>query len=431
MSPEAVGYISVGVLIVLLFLRMWIGLAMALVGFLGYAYLEGFDMALSVVGTVPFRAVGDEVVAAVPLFIFMGVIVSNSGISRDLYNTSYKWLGHQRGGLAMATVMACGGFAAVSGSSMAAAATMGKVAIPEMERYHYDSKLTAGCVAAGGTIGILIPPSMGFILYGIITEESIGKLFMAGIIPGVLEVLFYIGVIFIMCQFKPRLGPPGPKTGFMEKLASLKTTWSMLLLFLLVIGGIYGGWFTPTEAGAIGAFGSIVISSVSKQLTFKNLVVSILEAAKTTAMLVMIIIGAFILMKLMAISQLPSSLADYVGGLDFPPVVILLLIVLLYIVLGMFLDIFAAIMLTLPILFPVIISLNFDPIWYGVIMVRVMEMGLITPPMGMNVFVLRSVTDIPLQTIFVGVIPFVIADILHIALLILFPSLSLFIPNSM
>ena len=431
MSPETIGYLSIFFLLVLLSLRMYIGLAMALMGFLGYAYLEGFGSALSVVGAVPFSAIGDEVVAAVPLFILMGVIVSNTGISRDLYYTSHKWLGQRKGGLAMATVLACGGFAAVSGSSMAAAATMGKMAIPEMERYKYSPRLSAGTVAAGGTIGILIPPSMGFILYGIITEESVGRLFMAGIIPGILEILFYIGVIFILCSIKPELGPAGPKTSFREKIISLKKTWSPLCLFFLVIGGIYGGWFTPTEAGAIGACGAIIISAASRQLTFKGLNTSMLEAAKTTGMMVILISGAYILMKLMAISQLPFDLANFIGGLSLAPMTILMLIVLLYIILGMFLDIYAAILLTLPILFPVVTSLGFDPIWYGVIMVRVMEVGLITPPMGLNVFILRSVTDIPIQTIYMGIVPFIIADILHIALLITFPAISLFIPNSM
>jgi C4-dicarboxylate transporter, DctM subunit len=431
MSPEIIGLIGVAILVVLLFLRVWIGIAMGVVGFLGFAYVTNFKYACMIIGSVPYTSIANETVAAVPLFILMGAVVSNTGVGGDLYQTAYKWFGQLRGGVAMATVVACGGFAAISGSSSAAAATMGKLALPEMKKYHYDNKLATGCVAAGGTIGILIPPSMGFILYGILTEISIGKLFMAGIIPGILEVVFYIGAIFVMCRFNPTLGPAGPKTVLKEKLLSLKNTWAMLVLFLLVMGGIYGGWFTPTEAGAVGAFGAMVISGISGKITRKNFFASILEASQTTAMIVLLIASAFVFMKFMAVSRLPDFLANYIAGLPFSPFHILMLIIFLYIILGMFLDIYAAILLTLPILFPVILSLGYDPIWYGVLMVRVMEVGLITPPMGMNVFILGGVTDVPLGTIFRGVVPFVIADILHIALLMVFPILSLFLPNVM
>jgi C4-dicarboxylate transporter DctM subunit len=431
MSPEIVGLLGVGILVVLLFLRVWIGIAMGVVGFLGFAVITNFQYACMIIGSVPYSSIANETVAAVPLFILMGAIVSNTGVGGDLYQTACKWFGQLRGGVAMATVVACGGFAAISGSSSAAAATMGKLALPEMKKYHYDNKLATGCVAAGGTIGILIPPSMGFILYGILTEISIGKLFMAGVIPGILEVVFYIGAIFIVCRFNPTLGPAGPKTVFKEKIASLKYTWAMLTLFLLVMGGIYGGWFTPTEAGAVGAFGAMVISGISGKVTRKNFSASILEAAQTTAMIVLLIASAFVFMKFMAVSRLPDFLAKYIAGLPFSAFHILMLIIFLYIILGMFLDIFAAILLTLPILFPVILSLGYDPIWYGVLMVRVMEVGLITPPMGMNVFILGGVTDVPLGTIFKGVVPFVIADIFHIALLMIFPILSLFLPNVM
>lgn len=431
MSPELIGLIGVVVLVLLIFMRVWIGVAMAAVGFLGFAYITSLKNALLILGSVPYNYIANETIAAVPLFILMGVTVSNTGVASDLYRTAYKWLGQLRGGLAISTVVACGGFAAISGSSAATAATMGKMALPEMKKYNYDLKLAAGAVAAGGTIGILIPPSMGFILYGILTELSIGKLFMSGIIPGILEILFYVGVVIVMCRFNPRLGPAGPSVGFWEKLASLKYTWPMLVLFLLVMGGIYGGWFTPTEAGAVGAFGAIVISSIVRKLTRDNFFASALEAAQNTAMIVFLLAGAFIFMKFMAVSRLPDWLAGIAGGLAFPPLIILLLILLLYIVLGMFLDIISAIVLTLPVVFPVILSLGFDPIWYGVIMVRVMEVGLITPPVGLNAFILAGVTETPLGTIFRGVVPFIIADLLHIALLIAFPVLSLFLPSVM
>jgi tripartite ATP-independent transporter DctM subunit len=431
MSPEMVGLLGVGILVVLLFLRVWVGMAMAIIGFLGFAYLVGFEHAFLIMGSVPFSTISNETVASVPLFILMGVIVSNTGVAKDLYHSAYKWLGQLPGGLGMATVVACGGFAAISGTSPATVATLGKVAVPEMKRYKYDPKLTAGSVVAGGTIGILIPPSMGFILYGILTEESIGKLFMAGIIPGILEILFYIVTIYLMCNLKPSLGPAGPKVSFKEKLISLKYTWTMLCLFLLVIGGIYGGWFTPTEAGAIGAFGAMVISFIARKLSKENLLTAILEAAQTAAMIVLIITGAFIFMKFMAVSRLPDLMANFLGGLPFPPLAILILIIILHIILGTFLDAPSAMVLTLPILFPVILSLGFDPIWYGVIMVRVIEVGLITPPMGMNAFVLAGVTNLPLNIIFKGTVPFLIADFLHIALLIAFPAIALFLPNVM
>ena len=431
MSSEVIGLVGVVVLVAFLFMRVWVGIAMAVVGFFGFAMLTNLQYSLSIMGTVPFSAIANETVAAVPLFILMGAIVSNTGMGGDLYQTAYKWLGQLKGGLAIATVVASGGFAAISGSSSASAATMGKLALPEMKRFKYSERMAAGCVAAGGTIGILIPPSMGFILYGILTELSIGKLFMAGIIPGLLEVVFYIGAIVVMCHVQPHLGPAGPRTNMGEKVRSLKFTWPVLALFLLVMGGIYGGWFTPTEAGAIGAFGAIVICTFTGKLNRMNAFNSILEAAQTTAMIVLLIGSAFVFMKFMAVSRLPDFLANGIAGLPFSPAVILALIIALYIVLGMFLDIYAAILLTLPILYPVILSMGYDPIWYGVIMVRVMEVGLITPPMGMNVFILAAVSDIPLGTIFKGVIPFIIADILHIALLVAFPALSLFLPNIM
>lgn len=431
MNPEIIGLVGVVVLVVLLFLRVWVGVAMAVVGFLGFALVTDFNYAALIMGSVPYSAIANETVASVPLFILMGAVVSNTGIGGDLYSTAHKWMGHLRGGLAMATVVACGGFAAISGSSSASAATMGKLALPEMKKFKYDDRLASGCVAAGGTIGILIPPSMGFILYGILTELSIGRLFMAGVIPGVLQVVFYIGAVFFICKANPSMGPAGTRMELREKISSLKFTWPVLALFFLVMGGIYGGWFTPTEAGAMGAFGAFAISAVTRKLTRGNAYNSILEAAQTTAMIILLIASAFIFMKFMAVSRLPDVMANYIAGLPFSPSVILFMIIVLYIVLGMFLDIYSAILLTLPVLYPVILSMGFDPIWYGVIMVVVMEIGLITPPMGMNVFILAGVSDTPMGTIFKGVVPFVIADILLIALLVFIPSLSLLLPNLM
>jgi C4-dicarboxylate transporter DctM subunit len=431
MSPEIIGLIGIIFMVILLFSRMWVGLAMAFVGFIGYLYLADVESAFVTLGSLPYARVAFYPISAVPLFILMGTIVSSTGVAGDLYNTAYKWIGQLRGGLAMASVFACAGFAAVSGSSAAGAATMGKVALPEMKKYNYDESLATGCIAAGGTMGILIPPSLGFILYGILTEQSVGKLFMAGIFPGILEVIFYIVTIFILCKFTASLGPPGPKTSIKEKIVSLKNTWHMIILFLLVIGGIYIGIFTPTEAGAVGAFGALLISAVSRRLTIRNFLDSIMDTGLTTAMVLFLMIGAYVFIRFLAVSQLPFALGDFVAGLSMPKYAIIAAIVVFYIIVGMFLDIFSSIILTLPIIYPVILAMDFDPIWLGVIIVRVMEIGLITPPVGMNVFVLAGATDVPLSVIFRGIVPFVIADILHVVLLVAFPAISLFIPSLM
>lgn len=431
MSAELIGILGICAVVFLLLARMWIGLCMALVGFFGLMVLIGMEGALGVFGTVPYKYVAFYPMSAIPLFIFMAMLISNTGIGASLFGTAHKWLGQLRGGLAMASVVASGGLAAIMGDSVAEVVTMGKVAVPEMKKYHYDAQLATGCVAAGGTLGILIPPSLGFILYGILTEQSIGALFMAGILPGILLTFLFMAAIWIITTRNPEAGPPGPKTSFKEKILSLKGTWHVLVLFILIIGGIYGGIFTPTEAGAVGAFGAIVISMVSRRLTFNIFINALVESTKITSMIMLLVVGAFILMKFLAISRLPFMLAGTIGGLNFPPFVIFGGIIVLYILLGMFLDIFSAIVLTIPVIFPLIINMGFDPIWFGVIMVLVMEMGLITPPVGLNVFALAGVTGIPLHTIFRGVLPFLAAMILCIVLITIFPQIALFLPGLM
>ena len=431
MSAELTGILGLVVLVVLLVARMWIGLTMAIVGFIGLTVLKGIDSGLGVLGTVPYKYVAFYPMSAIPLFIFMAMVISNTGIATSLFNTAHKWLGQLRGGLAMASVLASGGLAAIMGDSVAEVVTMSQVAVPEMQKHHYDTKLAAGCVAAGGTLGILIPPSLGFILYGILTEESIGQLFMAGIVPGILLTLMFVITIWIITAINPEAAPAGPRTGFKEKIISLKGTWHVLILFVIIIGGIYGGIFTPTEAGGVGAFGAVIISLVSGRLNLKILIDSLMEASKITAMIMLLVVGAFILMKFLAISKLPFLLAETVGGLALPRYAIFGGIIVIYIFLGMFLDIFAAIVLTIPVIFPLVTKMGFDPIWFGVVMVLVMEMGLITPPVGLNVFALSGVTGVPLHTVFRGVWPFVLAMILCILLLILFPQLALFLPNMM
>ena len=305
MSPEIVGIIGIAAVVFLLLTRMWIGLAMATVGFIGLVYLRGLESALGVLGTVPYKYIAFYPISAIPLFVFMAMVISNSGISAVLFKTAHTWLGQLRGGLAMAGILASGGLAAIMGDSVAEVVTMSQVAVPEMRKYRYDDQLATGSIAAGGTLGILIPPSLGFILYGILTEQSIGVLFMAGILPGILLTALFIGTIYIVTTLRPSAGPPGPKTSLKEKVLSLKGTWHMVLLFLLIIGGIYGGIFTPTEAGGVGAFGAIVISAASRRLTLKILIDSLREATKITAMIMLLIAGAFILMKFLATQQAP------------------------------------------------------------------------------------------------------------------------------
>jgi C4-dicarboxylate transporter DctM subunit len=419
-------------LFVLLSAGMYIGMAMLLVGFLGYCLIMGVSAGLGLLSLVPYSAGSSYMLTVIPLFVLMGQFAYLSGISSDIYKSVYCWLGSLPGGLSMATVMGCAGFGAVSGSSLATAATMGTVAIPEMKRYRYDPKLATGCVAAGGTLGILIPPSLGFVIYGIIAEQSIGKLFMAGILPGILLAGLFVLTIFLQCKIKPAMGPPGESTSFRERIISLVGIWGMLVLFLLVMGGIYLGVFTPTEAAGVGAFGAFLIALFKGKLNYQNIMKSLLETGKTTAMLFMIIIGAEILSKFLGATMLPMKLAEYVAGLPLNRYIILTFIIFTYLILGCVMDCVAIMILTTPIIFPVVSALGFDPIWYGVIMVVVLEVGLITPPVGMNVFVIRSVSgDIEIGTIFAGILPFLGACIVAVILLVLFPEIALFVPGLM
>jgi C4-dicarboxylate transporter DctM subunit len=432
MTPLTVGAIGIGILFILLFSRMPIGFVMGLVGFVGFAYLVDLESALGILRIVPYTTFADYGLSVIPLFILMGEFCFFAGLSKDLYDTVHSWLGHLRGGLAMATVGACAGFAAVSGSSLATAATMSAVALPEMRRYKYDDRLATGAVAAGGTIGVLIPPSVILILYGVITEQSIGKLFLAGFIPGVLEAVFYMVTIYILCKRNPLMGPPGPKISMIQKIMSLKTTWVVLLLFILVIGGLYMGVFSPTEAAGVGAFGAFVFGLARRRLGWQAIRSSLTETGKNTAMIFIIIMGAMILGYFLAVSRLPFELASIIGGLEVNRYIILGLILILYIFLGCIMDSMAMLLITVPIFFPLVISLDFNPIWFGVVMVRVCEIGLITPPVGLNVFIISGVArDVPMYTIFRGILPFLIADVFHVVLLVAVPQISLLLPSLM
>jgi tripartite ATP-independent transporter DctM subunit len=432
MSPEMIGIIGIVLMFSLLAMGMYIGIAMALVGFLGLCIIVGWDSGMSILGITPLAEGSSYTLSVIPLFVLMGQFAFISGISTDIYKTVYAWMGRFRGGLAMATVCACAGFAAVCGSSLATGATMGMVAIPEMDKYKYNQRLSTGCVAAGGTLGILIPPSIGFVIYGILTQESIGRLFMAGIVPGILLAVLFILTIYLQCTLNPEMGPRGESTTWGVKIRSLSGTWGILLLIFIVMGGLYMGIVTPTEAAGVGAFGSFVIALLKGKLSVQGLIQCLLETGKTTAMIFLIIIGANIFSSFLGLARIPMGLADFIAGLALPKIVILMAIILIYIMMGCVMDCYAIMILTVPIIFPVIEALQFDPIWFGVLMVIVLEVGLITPPVGLNVFVLKAAApNVPLTVIFRGILPFLAAALLLIVLLILFPQLALFLPSRM
>lgn len=431
MSPELIGLVSIIVMLGMIFAGMWVGLSMALVGFVGFSLVGGFDGALSLLASTAYNSVATYNFAAIPLFVFMGTLLSSTGVSGDLYNTAYTWLGRLRGGLGIATSVACAAFAAISGSSIAGAVTMGKVCLPEMKKRGYDDRLASGVVAAGGTLGILMPPSIAFIVYGIITENSVGKLFMAGILPALLLTALFCATVVIWTYIDKNAGPAGTRASFRELVMSLKGTGVMLVLFVLVLGGLYVGWFTPTESGAVGAFGAIVITLANRRLTRKTFLEAAKDTGMTTGKIGVMIIGAFILMRFLAITQLPNMAADFIADLDVSRYATLGIIIVFYLILGMFLDVLSAVLFTIPIIYPVIVGLGFDPIWFGVVMVIVQEAGLVTPPIGLNVFALGSVTDIPMGRIFRGVLPFVVAMLICIGVLIAVPDVALVLPNSM
>jgi C4-dicarboxylate transporter DctM subunit len=431
MDPLVIGTIGIIVLIVLLFSKMPIGVGMAIVGFVGFGAVVTFQPALGVLKTVPFTTFSEQSLSVIPLFLLMGAFAFHSGMSEDLFNAVYKWLGHFRGGVAMATIVACACFAAISGSSLATAATLGAIALPEMKKYKYDDGLATGAVAAGGSVGILIPPSVILILYGIITEQSIGKLFLAGIVPGVMEAVFYIFTIAYLTYFKPHHGPRGPKTTFREKLASLKKIWEVVLLFVVVIGGIYKGVFTPTEAAGIGAFGTFFFSLVRRKLNWSNFCQSLSSTVETTGMLFLVILGAMIFGYFLSVTRLPMDFAAIVSDLPVNRYVVLTLILVIVLLLGCIMDSMAIVLLTIPVFYPLVQQLDFNAIWFGILVVRVTEMGLITPPVGLNVFIIKGISGVSIGTIFRGVIPHLIADLLQVITLVIFPQFALFLPGLM
>lgn len=432
MSPQFIGLAGVLVFFALLILRMPIAYAMALVGFAGFSVLASPAAAFSMVAKETYLTFSSYSLSVIAMFVWMGFLAYYSGIGSRLYVLAYKLIGHYPAGLAIATQAACAVFGAICGSNTATAATMGAIALPEMRKYNYDTSLATASVAAGGVLGVLIPPSVIMIVYGMATEQSIGKLFMAGIVPGMLLMALYMAAIFILAARNPGLGPAGPKAGWEERINALRGgLGEVLIVFLLSMGGLFAGWFTPTEAGAVGAAGVLAVALVKKRLNWEGLKKSLFDATRTTAMIMLMVAGAVIFGRFMAISRVPFELANWAGALPFPPFVVMAVILFIYLVLGCFIDALALVLLTIPIFYPVAVTtLGYDPIWFGVIIVMVVAMGVITPPVGMNVYVIKGVApDIPLETIFKGIWPFLLALIVCLAIIIAFPQIATFLPN--
>jgi len=432
MSPVTLGFIGIAAVLLLMALRMQIGFAMAVIGFLGFAVLNSFPSAFSVLGHEPFKTAGSYGLSVIPLFMLMGQFAFLSRMGAEAYKTLYTWIGFLPGGLAMATIGACSFFAAISGSSLATAATMGMVALPEMKKFKYSDALATGCLAAGGTLGILIPPSTVLMIYGILTQQSIAELFIAGFIPGALLSLLFILTIYLTARIWPEQGPPGPRFTFPERMRSLKEPWGIFALFLLVIGGLYAGWFTPTEAAAVGAFGAFLITLIKGRLTWKTLVESLMESSKATGMIFGILIGAYILQYFLTISQITDHLVGWVVGMGLNRYIVMCILIVIYLILGCLMEGLSIIILTIPITYPLILKMGFDPIWFGVMITVITEMGLITPPVGVNVFVIAGVAkDVPMYRIFRGIVPFIFAMLVLISLLLIFPQMALYLPHTM
>lgn len=418
-------------LILLLVLRVPVGIALILVGFVGTSMIIGFAGAISSLTTEPFLVATNDQLLVIPMFVLMGNLATVSGLSRDLYQAAYAWVGFVRGGLAKATILTCAGFAALSGSSVASAVTVGTVALPEMKRFGYDNRLATGSVAAGGTLGILIPPSTGLVLYAILTESSIGKLFLAGFVPGLLLAGLFILTIYLLTLNNPALGPAGEKLPLVQRAMSTIPALPMIIITITTIGGIYTGIFTVTEAAAMGAFFVLAVAALSRRLSFERLGAAVLDTIKTTGFIFLIIIGAHVFAPFLALTEIPQSLGYAVSSLDVAPIWILVIILLCYVVLGMFLEGFAILVLTLPIVHPVITGLGYDTIWFGIVMVIILEMGLISPPVGVNVFVVKGVApEVSLREIFLGILPFWIAMGVCLAIIVSFPQIALYVPNT-
>jgi C4-dicarboxylate transporter DctM subunit len=429
MEIALLGFVAI---IALSLVGLPIAFAMVLVGFTGFAWVVGWMPALAMSGQIAWDTALSYDLSVLPLFILMGNFLNQARLSGDLYDASNAFLGHRKGGLAMATIVACGGFSAICGSSLATAATMAKVSIPSMRKYGYADSLAAGSVAAGGTLGILIPPSTVFVIYGILTQSDIGKLFAAGILPGILTVVLYCLAIAVVVYFKPELGPRGDKVAWRGRLRALSRVWGVVALFTLVIGGLYAGAFTPTEAAGIGAFGAFLFVLLRNGFSLAAMVSVTVETARTTAVMFAVLIGALMFSNFINVAGLSTALGEFVLGLGLSPTMIIVAIVIIYFLLGCVFESLSMILLTVPIFFPIVQALGLDPIWFGVIVVVATEVGMITPPVGLNVYVLKGVfKDLVTAEVFRGVMPFIGADVIRIALIIAFPAISLWLPSLM
>jgi tripartite ATP-independent transporter DctM subunit len=420
------------VLFILMLARVPVGMAMGLVGVTGYTYIAGGGPAMKLVSLTSMRTVTDYTFGVIPMFMLMGAFVSASGLSKEMFRAADAFIGHLRGGLGIATVVACGGFAAICGSSVATAATFSVVAYPEMRRFGYPQSFSAGVIAAGGTLGAMLPPSTVLVVYAILTEQDIGKLFMAGILPGLLAMTMYVITVNFIVKLKPDLLPAGANKPWSERAAALKTVWAPLTLFIFVIGGLYGGFFTPTEAGGVGASGAYLLGVLRGKLDRKKTREALLQATRTTAAVFTVLIGALLFGYFLTITQTPQKLTEFLTALGIGRYGVLALMMVMFLILGSLMDSMAMIILTVPIVFPVITAMGFDPIWFGIIIVMTVELGLIHPPVGMNVFVIKSVAkDVSFSTIFKGVLPFIVTDIIRLTILIAFPIIALWLPQHM
>lgn len=427
--PGLLGFAAV---LALIGLRVPVAVAMGITGVVGLWILNGFDTAWFLLGNQPFEAVFPYGLSVVPLFIAMGIFAARAGLSRTLYEGVYAFIGHWRGGLAMATIGACAAFGAICGSSLATAATMAKVAMPEMRRRGYDDRLASASVAAGGTLGILIPPSLIMIIYALLTEQSIGALFAAALLPGLLGTALYMAAIAVQVARRPELGPAGDRLSWSQRLRAVLRVWDVTLLFVVVIGGIYAGVFSPTEAAAVGAFGALLFAALRRQLDRPALTQALTETATTSGMIFLIMIGATLFNSFIEATALPQTLVGHLNSLALPPLGVMLLLLVFYLILGCFMDSLSMVLLTVPVVVPIILAQGYDPVWFGIVLVTVVEVGLITPPIGMNLFVIQGTTPgLALSTVARGILPFVLADALRIVFLLAFPALCLWLPKAL
>lgn len=431
-SLTNIAFIGIALFLIFMFFRMPIGVAMLLGAFIGIWLIRGIPAALSTTGLAMYRTASTYNLTVIPLFIFMGVLAGAGGVSKSAFDTLNKWVGHLPGGLAMAATGACSAFGAVCGNHIATAATMCSAALPEMRRYKYDDKLSLGCIAAGGNLGYLIPPSGAFIVYGFMTETSIGQLFIAGILPGLLITLMFMAQIYTQCRFNPSLGPTAPAVSWKKRLISIKGIVGILVVFIIVMGGIYAGFFTPTEAGAVGVTAVFLLGLIGRQLTMKSFLNSLFEAGKVSAMIMLLIIGAKLFASFLTLTEVPITLTTLIEGLEVNRYIILAAILMVYVICGFFMDIFAVLMVSLPIVYPIVcLQLGFDPLYFGVLSVTTIMIGSISPPFGIVVFAIHGMTKVPLLTIFRGCIPFLAVMVLGLIILSAFPQVSTLLPDLM